>query len=105
MFPFFDQLMAFQRKHYLLSWLLCMAGLAGLFLLWNPCGLLPLWGIELLMLPMNLVTWPLFLIYLEDVRTCWKAHRPYPGHSQLQMLWWLPMLITTLSTLHLLASY
>lgn len=106
MFAVFDRLMAWIRHHYTLAWLLCIAALIGIGLLdelgWE------LWAMELLTLPLNLLSWPLLLVYLQDRKAYWKQHRPYPGFhvpSRLMLLYWVPAAVTTLAALHLLASF
>lgn len=54
---------------------------------------------------MNLVTWPLFLVYWEDRKAGWKARRPWPGPGRLHLLYWVPVAVTTLVPLCLLVSY
>ena len=97
----FCRMMAFQRKYYTLSWFLCMAVLAGIGLLYE-CGLLLRWVGASLLLLMNLITWPLFLVYWEDRKAFWQAHRLWPGMPRLQLLYWMPAAITTLVPLGLL---
>ena len=101
MAAFFRRLMAFQRKHYTFSWLLCVAALVGIDLPYE-FGFLPRWPAVLLLLLMNFVTWPLFLVYWEDRKIYWKARRPWPGMPRLQLLYWMPAAITTLVPLGLL---
>ena len=95
MVAFFDRVMAFQRRHYTFCWLLCVAVLAGIGLSYE-LGHLPRWAIILLLLLMNLITWPLFLVYWEDRKAFWQAHRLWPGMPRLQLLYWMPAAITTL---------
>ena len=101
MSTFFHRLMAFQRKHYTFSWLLCVACLVGIDVPYES-GLLPQWALILPLLLMNLVTWPLFLVYWEDRKDFWQAHRLWPGMPRLQLLYWMPAAITTLVPLGLL---
>ena len=97
MAAFFRRLMAFQRKHYTFSWLLCVAALVGIDLPYE-FGFLPRWPAVLLLLLMNFVTWPLFLVYREDR----KAHQHWPGPPRLQLLYWVPVAVTALVPLWLL---
>lgn len=101
MAAFFRRMMAFQRKHYTFSWLLCVAVLVGIDIPYES-GILPLWAAVLLLLLMNLVTWPLFLVYREDRKACRKAHQHWPGPPRLQLLYWVPVAVTTLVPLWLL---
>ena len=70
----FDRLMARIRQHHTLAWLLCMAALTGAALLdelgWET------WSMELLTLPLNLLSWPLLLVYLQDRKAYRKQRRP-----------------------------
>lgn len=101
MAAFFRRLMAFQQKHYTFSWLLCAAVLVWIDVPYES-GILPLWATILLLLSMNLVTWPLFLVYWEDRNAYREAHRLWPGMPRLQLLYWVPVAVTTLAPLCLL---
>ena len=101
MAAFFRRLMAFQRKHYTFSWLRCVAALVGIDLPYES-GVLPFWATVLPLLLMNLVTWPLFLVYREDRKAYRKAHRLWPGPLRLQLIYWIPAAVTTLVPLWLL---
>ena len=100
----FSRWMEWVRQHYTLTLFSCLGLLAGLALLFDPVGI-PFWAVELLAAPLNLVTWPLLVIHLRDLVACYKAKRPFPGSTRLQLIYWIPAATTTGLTLHLLASF
>ena len=78
-----------------------MAVLAGIGIPYE-LGHLPRWAVILLLLLMNLATWPLFFVYWEDRKAYWRTRRSWPGMPRLRLLYWMPAAITTLVPLGLL---
>lgn len=102
----FDRLTAWMRRHYAPAWLLCVAALIGIGLLDEPGW--EAWVMELLTLPLNLLSWPLLPVCLQDRRADRKQGRSYPGFhvpSRLRLLHWVPAAMTTPAVLHLPASF
>ncbi len=97
MLAFLDRLMEFVEKHYTLTFCLCMGYsflVCGVFE-----GLLGLddWVWELCMVPLNLLSWPLLIIWWREFRQGVYAAQSW-FVSRLAML---PALATALATLDL----
>lgn len=101
MFAFLNRLMEFVEKHYTLTFCLCMGYsflVCGVFE-----GLLGLddWVWELCMVPLNLLSWPLLIIWWREFRQGKYAARTKFVIDAAPM----PALITTVATLALLFCF
>lgn len=106
MFALWDRWMDFVRRHIMLCFWLCIGYLAGMSLWMDTLGA-PLWSMELLALPVNLLSWPISVIYEQGY---WQERRRRGGqgihyHHIVGRMVHLPVAVTTLAALHLLASF
>ena len=92
--------MAFVTGHLSLCWIGCAVCLAaiGCLEIWDA----PLWLMELLTLPLNLVSWPAAVTYWQGARKMARQGKATP--RMVDRLALAPAVITTLAALHLMAS-
>ena len=97
MFAFWDKLMAFVERHYTLTFCLCM-GVILLCLILQIWFDLADWVWELCMVPLNLLSWPLLIIWWREFRQgAYSARTKFVINAAM-----LPALLTTIATLALL---
>ena len=92
--------MAFVTGHLSLCWIGCAVclGAIGCLEIWD----VPLWLMELLALPLNLVSWPIAITYWQGARQMARQGKGTP--QPVDRLAVAPAVITTLAALHLMAS-
>lgn len=100
MFAFLDKLMAFVEKHYTLTYCFCM-GFVLLCLIGSVRFDVDDWVFLLCMVPLNLLSWPLLIIWWREFRQGKYAARTKFVIDAAPM----PALITTVATLALLFCF